>query len=92
MEFENKANRHHTDHEHVLNILKQIENIDEFNTAKAKIESEMELINNNVLPFPNDYKLQNIGMTIHTLLPEEVKMVLPMYNAKTGGSINKVAT
>ena len=86
------ARREYTDYEHVSNLLKQIDEIDVFDTAKNKIEVMIDRMNHDMSPFPEKLKLKNIGIFIHELLPEDAKRELPCYNAPAQGTINKVNT
>ena len=86
------AQREYTDHEHVSNILKQIKDIDVFAVAYESIHSKMTKVDENLIPFPADYKLHQIGLTIHNLLPEDAKNSLPTYNGITKRIINRVNT
>ena len=87
------SQRHYTDYEHLSNIFKEIEKYDVFDAAKQKIEIVIQTVNHNSVPFPDEFKLHNIAMTIHELLPPDAQTVLPSYNASsTQPTINKVNT
>ena len=92
VEFENKAGRSYNEFEHVSNILKQIDGIEAFQVVHTTIADQMKLIENNVITFPDEYQLKNIGLTIHELLPDEAKSILPTYNGTSKKIINKVNT
>ena len=92
VEFEatSPAQRTYTDNEHVSNILKQISDIDVFAVAKQKIEQDMAIVHAELQPFPEKFKLKNIGLTINEFLPKDAQRQLPSYNANTSRIINKV--
>ena len=92
VEFEatSPAQRTYTDNEHVSNILKQISDIEVFSVAKQKIEQEMAIVHAELQPFPEKYKLKNIGLTINEFLPKDAQRQLPSYDANTSRTINKV--
>ena len=92
VEFEetSPANRVYTDYEHVSNILRQLETIEVFQTITKTIEAEMAKVHQNLIVFPEEYKLHNIGITILEMLPEHAKTVLPHADAASTGQINRV--
>ena len=83
------AKREYTDFEHVSNILKQIDGVEAFTVAKATIDSKMALVEQGVYTFPEDYRLQNIGITIQELLPDDAKTLISTPSQK-GATINKI--
>ena len=78
------SRRQYTEYEHLSNILKEIEKYNEFDTARQKIESKIQTLNHDEKnPFPKEFKLQNVVMTLHKMLPKEAQSVLPLYVASS---------
>lgn len=60
-----------------------------FEVAKSTIASKMALVEQGVYAFPEEFKLQNIGLTIQELLPEETKTMIST-STKGNHTINRV--
>ena len=94
VDFEGKAKipRQYSPEEHVSNILLEIKDEPSFKVAKEKLDEQMAKVNENLILFPEDLLLHNIGMTIYDLMPADAKTTLPTYNPNSSYTINKVNT
>ena len=89
--FEAKAKipRQYSPEEHVSNILLEMKDELSFKVAKEKLDEQMTKVNENLITFPEDLLLHNIGMTIYDLMPADAKTSLPTYNPDSSLTINK---
>ena len=91
-EAKSETKRSYTDIEHVSNILKQIRGIDVFQPAVEAIEEKVRKIDEKIIAFPEEYKLENIGLEIYELMRPEARTILPTYDPPIQGVIHRVNT